>query len=146
MILRQRCENDLVILDVERSVTGSDGYRLSRVFEELLRRYGDHMHFILNLSRAKSFDCFGMAALASIFLSASEHPANPRVAIVNPNPILARMFEYANISQLFDQFTDEGAARQWLSLLTVPEGSRESRLPNRFDDDDITYFDARAAV
>lgn len=145
MILKQRRDCDLVILDIERSVSGSDGYRLSEVFNDLLRRFGNSAHFVLNLTRAKSFDSFGMSALVSIFVSASDHPANPKVTLVNPNPTLARMFDYAKISQLFDQFADEDIARRWLSLLTVPEARRESRFPNRMDGDDIAFYDANAA-
>lgn len=119
MILKKRCHHDCIVLDVERSVTGSDGYRLNRAFEELLDRSGEATHFVLNLSRATSFDSFGMAALVSIFLSASEHPSDPKVTLVNPNPTLARMFEVAHLDQLFGQFADENAARRWASLLTV---------------------------
>jgi anti-anti-sigma factor len=145
MILRQRREFDLVILDIERSVTGSDGYRLSSTFDELLRRHGDSAHFVLNLSRAKSFDSFGMAALVSVFLSVSEHPANPKVTIVNPNPTLARMFEYANIAQLFEQFADENAARQWLSLLNAPERHSDDDMTNPLGGDGTALYGVDAA-
>lgn len=132
MILKQRRYHDCIVLDVERSVTGSDGYQLSRMFEELLSRYGGSVHFVVNLSRATSFDSFGMSALVSMFLSASEHPADPKVALVNPNPTLARMFEVAHLDQLFEQFADENAARRWASLLTVSFPSRSESDRNDF--------------
>ena len=129
MILRFRKHENVILIDVERSVVGSDGYRLYAAYRDLLDANSENTHFVFNLQRTHAMDSFAMGALVRIYVETVEERAGTRVCLVNPNPNLARLFELANVTRLYEQFPTERAALRWMTNASVDESKPERNLP-----------------
>jgi len=129
MILRFRKQENIILIDVERSVVGSDGHRLYTTFRELLDAHPENTHFVINLQRAHTMDSFAMGALVRIYVEAAEKGGGKRICLVNPNPNLARLFELANVTRLYEQFPTEHAAIRWLTSQSTEPSCEERVLP-----------------
>jgi anti-anti-sigma factor len=129
MILRFRKYENVIFIDVERSVIGSDGYRLYATYRDLLDANPEDTHFVFNLQRTHSMDSFAMGALVRIYVETAEEHGSTRVCLVNPNPNLARLFELAHVTRLYEQFPTERAAIRWVLHASKETSETERNLP-----------------
>lgn len=130
MILRFRKEGNVILIDVERSVVGADAYRFYTTYRDLLGANPDGTHFVFNLQRVRVMDSFAMGALVRIYVETREERRNTRLCLVNPTPHLARLFELASVTRLYEQFPTERAALRWLSnAASCPSSEEKPSLP-----------------
>lgn len=129
MILRFRKQENVIFIDVERSVVGADGYRLYATYRDLLDANPPNTHYVINLQRAHAMDSFAMGALVRMYVETVEESGDIRVCLVNPNPNLARLFELANVTRLYQQFPTERAAIRWTTSAASDEAKAEPILP-----------------
>lgn len=129
MILRFRKEGNVIFIDVERSVVGSDAYRFYLTYRDLLAANPEGSHFVFNMQRVRTMDSFAMGALVRISIETREERPQTRLCLVNPNPHLARLFELANLTRLYEQFPTERAALRWLSSESCSSSEERSSIP-----------------